>query len=144
VFALSTIERWYYQARRAGDPIDALRRRVRKDAGHQRAMGERLRSALRAQHADHRSWSYQLHFDNLRALGERHVELRPVPSYSTVLRYMKASGLLRERRRHPTPIAAGYCRCNPLKCRWLVLASSRRDGLCRDGIQQDDREAIGR
>lgn len=99
VFAVSTIERWYYQARRAANPVEALRRRVRKDAGQQRAMGERLRSALRAQHADHRSWSYQLHFDNLCALGERQAELAPVPSYSTVLRYMKASGLLRVRRR---------------------------------------------
>ncbi len=31
-FSVSTIERWYYQARSAGqDPVRALRRRVRRD-----------------------------------------------------------------------------------------------------------------
>lgn len=107
VFAESTIERWYYQARRARDPVDALRRRVRKDAGRQRSVRETQRAALRAQHADHRSWSYQLHYDNLCALSETRPELIPVPSYSTVLRYMKAAGLLRQRRRRKRGETAG-------------------------------------
>lgn len=107
VFAVSTIERWYYQARRASDPVGALRRRVRKDAGQQRALSQALRSALRAQHAAYRSWSYQLHYDNLRALAEGDPPLGEVPSYSTVLRYMKGAGLLRERRRRKRRETAG-------------------------------------
>lgn len=99
-FARSTIERWYYQARNARlDPVARLRRRVRRDAGQQPAMGDALREALRAQYDTHRSWSYQLHRDNLRALVAGNPALGPLPSYSTVRRYMHAQGLLRQRRR---------------------------------------------
>jgi transposase InsO family protein len=99
-FARSTIERWYYQARNARlDPVGRLRRRVRRDAGAHPSMGTALRDALRAQYDAHRSWSYQLHRDNLRALVDVTPALGPVPSYATVRRYMQAQGLLRQRRR---------------------------------------------
>ncbi|MGQ0548129.1 MAG: DDE-type integrase/transposase/recombinase [Armatimonadota bacterium] len=99
-FARSTIERWYYQARNARlDPVARLRRRVRRDAGAQPSMSDALRDALRAQYEAHRSWSYQLHRDNLRALATGNPRLGPLPSYSTVRRYMQAQGLLRTRRR---------------------------------------------
>ena len=99
-FARSTIERWYYQARNAGaDPVGRLRRRVRCDAGEQPAMTERMREALRIQYEAHRSWSYQLHRDNLGALVLATPALGPLPSYSTVRRYMQAQGWLRHRRR---------------------------------------------
>ena len=61
-------------------------------------MGEKLRGVLAAQHAGHRSWSYQLHRDNLRVLAEGDPRLGPAPSYATVRRYMKATGLLKRRR----------------------------------------------
>lgn len=99
-FARSTIERWYYQAKNARlDPVARLRRRVRRDAGEQPSMGEALRQALLAQYEAHRSWSYQLHRDNVRALVSRDPALGALPSYSTVRRYMQAHGLLRQRRR---------------------------------------------
>jgi transposase InsO family protein len=99
-FARSTVERWYYQARNARlDPVARLRRRVRRDAGEQPSMSAALRDALRAQYEAHRSWSYQLHRDNLRALTAGHPAFGPLPSYSTVRRYMQAQGLLRQRRR---------------------------------------------
>lgn len=98
-FARSTVERWYYQARNARlDPVARLKRRLRRDAGEQPAMGEALRTALRAQYDAHRSWSYQLHRDNLRALVATTPALGPLPSYSTIRRYMQAQGLLRQRR----------------------------------------------
>lgn len=98
-FGVSTIERWYYQARREKtDPVGALRKKVRKDAGTRPAMGERLRAVLAAQHAAHRSWSYQLHRDNLRVLAEADPRLGPAPSYATVRRFMKATGLVKRRR----------------------------------------------
>ena len=62
-------------------------------------MSDALRDALRAQYDAHRSWSYQLHRDNLRALVTATPALGPLPSYSTVRRYMQAQGLLRQRRR---------------------------------------------
>jgi len=99
-FARSTLERWYYQARRAPvDPVGQLRRRLRVDAGQQPAMGEPLRQVLRAQYDAHPSWSYQLHVDNLRARGKADGTLGPLPSYATVRRYMQSQGLLRQRRR---------------------------------------------
>jgi len=99
-FARSTIERWYYQAKHARvDPVGRLRRRVRRDAGAQPSMGEALRTVLQTQYDAHRSWSYQLHRDNLRALVEATPALGPLPSYATVRRYMQAQGLLRQRRR---------------------------------------------
>lgn len=101
-FGVSTIERWYYaalQVRR--DPVGALRRRVRKDAGQPRVMTPKLRATLRAQYDAHRTWSYQLHVDNLAVLVAQDPGLGAMPSYSTVLRYMKAHGLVRQRRKRP-------------------------------------------
>jgi len=98
-FGLSTIERWYYQARRAeADPVGALRKKVRKDAGSRPSMSEMLKAALTTQYADHRAWSYQLHRDNLGVLAQAEPALGPAPSYATVRRYMKATGFLKRRR----------------------------------------------
>jgi putative transposase len=97
-FGLSTIERWYYRARKERhDPVAVLRRKRRQDAGQQAAMGEALRQALLAQYAAHNSWSVKLHWDNLVALAERRPELQPVPSYSTVRRFLEAHGLDKRR-----------------------------------------------
>jgi putative transposase len=98
-FATSTIERWYYQARGARiDPVTVLRKKVRKDKGSRPSMGHRLRIVLRTQYNLHSRWSYQLHYDNLRVLVEADPQLGPLPSYATVRRFMKASGLIKRRR----------------------------------------------
>jgi len=98
-FGFSTIERWFHEARKAGaDPVGALRKKVRADSGHQRAMPEALKGALHQQYMAHRSWSFQLHHDNLRALVQANPDLGPLPSYGTVRRHMKASGLTKRRR----------------------------------------------
>lgn len=97
-FGLSTIERWHSAARKARmDPVGVLRRKVRKDVGRKN-IPEPLKEALRAQHAAHPSWSYQLHFDNLKALAKAKPELGRPPSYATVRRWMKSVGLRRGRR----------------------------------------------
>ena len=74
-----------------------LRRKRRQDAGAQASMTPALRQALLAQYAAHKSWSAQLHHDNLVALAETRPELRPVPSYATVRRFLAAHGLTRRR-----------------------------------------------
>lgn len=105
-FAFSTIERWYYMARRERqDPVAALRKRERRDRGHQRALSTALAEALRAQHHEHPSWSYKLHHDNLAAQVEATPALGPMPSYASIVRYFRAHALLRERRirSRPTP-----------------------------------------
>jgi transposase InsO family protein len=98
-FGVSTIERWYYQAKHAGtDPVARLRKRVRADSGRQASVGAALRQAIHAQYTAHKSWSVQLHYDNLRAVADREPALGVLPSYSTVRRYMKAVGLAKRRR----------------------------------------------
>lgn len=106
-FGLSTIERWYYKARAAGsDPVSALRRRVRSDAGTHPSLSDVQRVALEAQYQAHRRWSHKLHYDNLRARARRDPALGQLPSYSAVQRYMRANGLLRAKGRR-TPRTAG-------------------------------------
>ena len=98
-FGASTIERWYYRAKKERrDPVGVLRRRVRRDKGRQdvsAALGE----AARKQHREHPTWTYRLHHDNLVALGRVDPKLGAVPSYPTIRRFMQRSGLVRQRRR---------------------------------------------
>jgi putative transposase len=98
-FAASTIRRWYYRSvREWHDPVGVLRRKVRTDAGHQIAMSDAVRKALLEQYAAHKSWSVKLHHDNLVALAEMFSDLRPVPSYWTVRRFLRSLGLEKQRR----------------------------------------------
>jgi transposase InsO family protein len=98
-FGLSTIQRWYYQARAAKtDPVGVLRRKIRKDLGEQPSVTAALKAALLVQYAGHKSWSYQLHADNLAALVEADAKHGPMPSYSTIRRLMKVTGLTKRRR----------------------------------------------
>ena len=98
-FGFSTIERWYYQARASQDPILAVRRKVRSDAGRQKSLNPQLCTKLAEQYRAHRSWSYQLHVDNLAVVVELEPALGPMRSYSTLRRYMLAQGLRRIKRR---------------------------------------------
>jgi transposase InsO family protein len=89
----STIERWYYKARDAEDPLAALLRSVRSDTGRSMALSGELLEALRKQYATHPSWSYKLHADNLLALCDEAPEkYGEAPSYATVLRGMQRRG----------------------------------------------------
>lgn len=97
-FGFSTLERWYYAALRADNPFEALRRGVRSDLGRRRRLSDALAAALRAQYRAHRHWSYQLHHDNLAARVKSDPSLGPMPSYTTVARYLKARGLMRTKR----------------------------------------------
>ncbi len=97
-FGVSTLERWLYRARNEQhDPVGVLRRKRRGDAGAQASMTPALREVLLAQYGAHKSWSAQLHRDNLAALAETRPELRPAPSYATVRRFLAARGLTKRR-----------------------------------------------
>ncbi len=150
-FGVSTIERWYYAARNERqDPVARLRRRIRKDAGQQPSLGEKLRETLRAQYAAHRSWSCKLHADNLAVLVQEDPDLGSMPSYASVRRYMKSQGLFRGRRlRGPRTPGAERAerRLDELEVRsfeseyvhglWhLDFHHGSRKVLCRDGAWQ--------
>ncbi|MBS4095995.1 MAG: transposase family protein [Sulfuricella sp.] len=97
-FGASTIERWYYRALKSVDPVGALNRKVRVDAGEAQAMSTGLLAALGEQYRNFPHWSYQLHADNLAALVGTKPELGEAPSYSTVRRRMKARGWTKKQR----------------------------------------------
>lgn len=104
-FGASTIERWYYKARKVDNPLASLTAKVRKDRGVHWAMSPALLEELHAQYLAHRGWNYQLHRDNLEALClESPERLGAAPSVSTVRRRMIERGWSRRRvPRNPTP-----------------------------------------
>jgi transposase InsO family protein len=87
-FGVSTLERWYYTARAAKDPVAALKNRLRGDIG-------RI-AILTTQYREHPGWTAQLHLDNLRAalVGADST----LPSYPTVRRFLRAQGMFRQAR----------------------------------------------
>ena len=98
----------------------ALRRRLRKDIGVHRRLSQKLRLALRAQYEGHKSWSYQLHADNLIALAQSDPALGEVPSYSTLRRYLKAQGMFKQRRPRSVRSTAGALEAQSRLERWEV------------------------
>lgn len=106
-FGTSTIQRWYYAARGAPDPVAVLRNHVRSDVGRFPSVSAEAAQALNTQYAAHPSWNAQLHHDNLRvtltASG-----VMACPSYPSVRRYLKAHGLVRK-----TPPRRGELTGNP-------------------------------
>ena len=121
-FGVSTLERWYYKALSATDPIAALGRKQRSDAGQAKAMSPQLLAALQSQYQRYPDWSYQLHCDNLAALVEQQPQLADAPSYSTVIRRMqqrgwykkKQSGANRAPGKNWPPSALNSARCEAL------------------------------
>lgn len=98
--SFSSLERWLYAAKRTqGDPYNNLARKTRKDAGTHPAVGEGLGKALAEQFRDHPTWNYNLHRDNIVALAVEQPELGAVPSCTTVTRWMKDHGLVKQKRR---------------------------------------------
>jgi len=97
-FGVSTLERWLSKARRSDNPMQVLRRRVRRDAGTRPSMTPGLCSALRGLYRDHCSWSAQLLRDNLVVVAEEQ-KLDSAPSGSTVRRWLNEHGLRRQPRR---------------------------------------------
>ncbi|MDT8843638.1 hypothetical protein ParKJ_40245 [Paraburkholderia fungorum] len=105
-FGRSTVERWFYRARKAAhDPVASLRDRKRP-SGAGASLSPQAVQAIRAQYREHPGWTCQLHFDNLKVtLGEA-----GLPSYTTLRRYLRAQGLYRERKPRHTSTGAMLAR----------------------------------
>ena len=115
-YTASTIEGWYYKAKNAqhDDPVRALQRAVRKDAG-QVSVAAKLIEHLHTQYRVYPHWTYQLHYDNLASAFKADPSLSPLCSYSTIKRYMQANGMVRKRRqpkRRPGAVRAAQRREN--------------------------------
>lgn len=93
-FGTSTLERWYYAARRAVDPVASLKDRLRGDVGRFPSLTPGVIETLTSQYREHPGWTAQLHFDNLCA-ALKGGDTMP-PSYPTIRRYLKAQGMFRQ------------------------------------------------
>ena len=100
-FGLSTLERWYYAARKADDPVAALKNRLRGGVQRFPSLSQLVIDTLTLQYREHPGWTAQLHFDNLRAAyqgsgGAAATSSSSVSSYPTVRRYLLAQGMFRQ------------------------------------------------
>lgn len=96
--AVSTIERWYYKAKcNRKDTLASLARQRRRDADRTMIMGD-LKSMLDGFYKSHSSWSAKLLADNL-AAACRSRDIKVIPSYQTVRRYLRRTGKNRTKRR---------------------------------------------
>ncbi len=98
-FGASTLERWYYTARRAADPVAALKDRLHANEGCFPSLSAVAVATLSAQYREHPGWTAQLHLDNLRVAckaSEPDGTSTPVASYTTVRRYLRAQGMHRQ------------------------------------------------
>lgn len=123
ILSFSTIERWYYQAKKAGGklgPIDLLGRKSRSDLGGKRILNEALGLWLRKNYEAYGHWSVKLHFDNLKVWMETNASLAETkPSYSTVLRYMRANNF--QKMPAPrSPNSPGYIKAQQRKFQYEV------------------------
>jgi transposase InsO family protein len=102
-FGVSTLERWYYTARRARDPVAALTDRLRAQAGRFPSLSAQAEAALILQYRQHPGWTIQLHYDNLRVTMATPASpgdpgaAPTLPSYPTVRRFLRARGMVRQR-----------------------------------------------
>ena len=103
-FGVSTVERWYYAARRAADPVAALRNRLRADIGCFPGVSAAAAELLGQQYRQHPGWTMQLHLDNLGVLLQQGGH-GAAPSYPTIRRYLLAQGMVRQA--HPQRTTAG-------------------------------------
>lgn len=93
-FGVSTLERWFYAARRANDPVAALKSRLRGDVGRFPSLTPEVIDTLTIQYREHPGWTVQLHFDNLRAAFKGRDTA--IASYPTIRHYLKARGMFRQ------------------------------------------------
>ena len=100
-FGHSTLERWYYLARTADDPVAALRNSLRGGVKRFPSLSQTVIDTLTRQYREHPGWTAQLHFDNLCAAfahggSAAATASSTVSSYPTVRRYLLAQGMFRQ------------------------------------------------
>lgn len=102
-FGQSTLERWYYAARKADDPVSALKNRLRGGVKRFPSLSQTVIGTLIQQYREHPGWTAQLHFDNLRVsfqgsggAAATSSSSSSVSSYQTVRRYLLAQGMFRQ------------------------------------------------
>ncbi len=91
--SIPTLERWYYALKNNPCGLKSvLNQKNRSDFGCQKSIPAEIKVFLQKEFKEHPSWSYQLHYDNVKS-----VYTDQAPSYSTLHRYMKRNGLVKVR-----------------------------------------------
>jgi len=99
-YSIPTLERWYYKSKKEKEnQLNVLGTVLRNDKGVFKSLNQSVCDALGKQYAEHDGWSIQLHYDNLLVRIEEDNLQAPPPSYSSLLRYMRANGLNRKNKR---------------------------------------------
>lgn len=98
-FSVTSIQRWYYCVKGSENPVDDLLRKSRNDRGNTFLSNRKLADILIRQYQEHPSWTRKLHHENLRAMVLKDRSLEPLPSYSTLKRYMEHMGMSRLKKR---------------------------------------------
>ena len=88
--SMRTLERWYSKCRKSPFPVQALQPKLREDRNRSRVVSDEQKRWLCSYNLKFPSWSVQLLYDNL--CEEKFKDSHP--SYSSVLRYCRNSGIL--------------------------------------------------
>ena len=97
-FHWQTIEEWYYKAKNEKlNTLDVLRPQTRSDKGRARVLTEEIKKIIDERYGQYKIWSYQLHRDNL-VVDLKNKNISPIPSYSTVRRYLQSTGKFKQKR----------------------------------------------
>ena len=92
-FSFKTIERWFYAARGATDPIAILARRVPSHAGTHPRISDVLAEAIARLYRDHPRWSFRGSTTTTsRRVAREDPRLALDAPYATVRRYMRQQG----------------------------------------------------
>jgi len=99
-YSIPTLERWYYKGKNTSQTcLKNLNGCIRNDKGSFKSLAQNVCKALKEQYDAHDGWSVQLHYDNLLVTIEQEKLTSFIPSYSSILRYMKAQSMTRKSKR---------------------------------------------
>lgn len=92
-FGSSTIERWYYAAKKSKNPFIALTPKKRSDEGQCFTLDADMKTELERSYKAFPRWTIQIHYDNFIVwLSMKNKNLEQQPSYTTVRRYFRRNG----------------------------------------------------
>ena len=121
----TTIERWYYRARQAENPVEVLFPKVR--TGESIVLNSEMLIELERSYKEFPQWTTQLHYDNFCVWLVQNKMVRP--SYATVRRLFKRRGWwrtkkiqIKEIRSYENPFVGGLWHLDFHHGRRLVIA----------------------
>lgn len=95
-FSASTIERWYYLAKKNKDksPFDNLKKMKRSDYKKVRKLTKEIIDLIDSSIKKNPSWSMKLHWENI-CLILKNNKKNYFPSYTTIKRYLRSQGYIK-------------------------------------------------